>query len=85
MLCYLLAERSVLRETMPSGCTQDLRQNTDRPKPVNYILFFFLLKFVIFWEILLQAPPYVCCGRIRVDEARDWLQNQTNKTLQHDF
>ena len=57
MLCYLLAERSVLRETMPSGCTQDLRQNTDRPKPVNYILFFFLLKFEIFWEILLQAPP----------------------------
>ena len=61
------------------------RQDTDRPKPVNYILFFFLLKFEIFWEILLQAPPYVCCGRIRVDEARDWLQNQTNKTLQHDF
>ena len=25
----------------------------------------------------------VCCGGIRVDEARDWLQNQTNKTLQH--
>ena len=86
MLCYSLSERSVLGETMPSGYTQDLGHNTDRPKPVNNIfIFFFLLKFEIFREILLQPPPYVYCGRIRVDEARDWLQNQTNKTLQHDF
>ena len=61
--------------------------STIRPDQSRWItfLFFFLLKFEIFWEISLQPPPYVCCGRIRVDEARDWLQNQTNKTLQHDF
>ena len=57
MLCYSLAERSVLGETMPSGYTQDLGHNTDRPKPVNNIFIFFLLKFEIFWEILLQPPP----------------------------
>ena len=51
--------------------------STIRPDLSRWItfLFFFLLKFEIFWEISLQPPPYVCCGCIRVDEARDWLQN----------
>ena len=68
MLCYSLAERSVLGETMPSGYTQDLGHNTDRPKPLNNIFIFFLLKFEIFWELskkitaIIYSPVFISVG-----------------------
>ena len=34
--------------------------NTDRPRPVNNIFIFFLLRFKSFRKILLQPPTYVC-------------------------
>ena len=34
--------------------------NTDRPRPVNNIYIFFLLRFESFRKILLQPPTYVC-------------------------
>ena len=34
--------------------------NTDRPRPVNSIFLFFLLRFKSFRKILLQPPTYEC-------------------------
>ena len=34
--------------------------NTDRPRLVNNIFIFFLLRFKSFRKILLQPPTYVC-------------------------
>ena len=34
--------------------------NTDRPRPVNNIFIFFLLRFKSFRKFLLQPPTYVC-------------------------
>ena len=34
--------------------------NTDRPRPVNNIFLFFLLRFKSFRKILLQPPTYEC-------------------------
>ena len=39
--------------------------NTDRPRPVNNIFIFFLLRFKSFRKILLQPPTYVCWRRAR--------------------
>ena len=39
--------------------------NTDRPRPVNNIYIFFLLRFKSFRKILLQPPTYVCWRRAR--------------------
>ena len=39
--------------------------NTDRPRPVNNIYIFFLLRFGSFRKILLQPPTYVCWRRAR--------------------
>ena len=64
--------RSVLGETLPEvlstaeGGTQTegtASPNTDRPRPVNNIFIFFLLRFKSFRKILLQPPNYVCRGR----------------------
>ena len=66
--------RSVLGETVPevlstaSGGTQTegtVSPNTDRPRPVNNIFIFFLLRFKSFRKILLQPPTYVCWRRAR--------------------
>ena len=38
--------------------------NTDRPRPVNKIFIFFLLRFS-FREMLLHPPTYVCGNRSR--------------------
>ena len=45
------------------GCTQTegtISPNTDRPRPVNSIFIFFLLRLKSFRKILLQPPTYVC-------------------------
>ena len=42
-----------------------LRPTADRPRPVNNILIFFLLRFKSFRKILLQPPTYVCWRRAR--------------------
>ena len=61
-ICYSPAGRSVLGETVPevlstaSGGTQTegtVSPNTDRPRPVNNIFIFFLLRFKSFRKILL--------------------------------
>ena len=61
-ICYSPAGRSVLRETVPEvvstaeGGTQTegtVSPNTDRPRPVNNIFIFFLLRFKSFRKILL--------------------------------
>ena len=73
-LCYSSAGRSVLGETVPEvlstveGGTQTegtVSPNTDRPRPVNNIFIFFLLRFKSFRKILLQPPTYVCWRRAR--------------------
>ena len=59
-------------ETVPevlstaSGGTQTegtVSPNTDRPRPVNNIFSFFLLRFKSFKKILLQPPTYVYSKR----------------------
>ena len=67
LICYSPAGRSVLGETVPvveaEGGTQTegtVSPNTDRPRPVNNIFIFFLLRFKSFRKILLQPPTYVC-------------------------
>ena len=66
-ICYSPAGRSVLGETVPEvlstakGGTQTedtVSPNTDRPRPVNNIFIFFLLRFKSFRKILLQPPTY---------------------------
>ena len=61
--------RSVLAETVPEvlstaqGRAQTegtVSPNTDRPRLVNNIYIFFLLRFGSFRKILLQPPTYVC-------------------------
>ena len=61
-ICYSPAGRSVLGETVPEvvstaeGGTQTegtVSPNTDRPRPVNNIFIFFLLRFKSFRKILL--------------------------------
>ena len=73
-ICYSPAGRSVLGETVPEvlSTASDGNQtegtvspNTDRPRPVNNIFIFFLLRFKSFREILLQPPTYVCWRRAR--------------------
>ena len=73
-ICYSPAGRSVLGETLPevlstaSGGIQTedtVSHNTDRPRPVNNIFIFFLLRFKSFSKILLQPPTYVCWRRAR--------------------
>ena len=68
-ICYSLAGRSVLRETLPEvlsmalGGTQTegtVSPNMNRPRPVNNIFIFFLLRFKSFRKIFLQSPTYVC-------------------------
>ena len=62
--------------------------NTDRPRPVNNIFIFFLLRFKSFRKILLQPPT-----RMRVEEGHvcvDVIQSARSianqiKTLQHGF
>ena len=56
--------------------------NTDRPRPVNNIFIFFLLRIKSFRKSFLVSNLCVEVGRVHVDEARDRLQT---KTLQHDF
>ena len=86
--------RFVLGETVPevlstaSGGTQTERTvspNTDRPRPVNNIFIFFLLRYKSFRKIFLHSPTYVCWSRTR----SCWWSARTianqNKTLQHDF
>ena len=51
--------------------------NTDRPRPMNNIFIFFLLRFSSVRKIFLQSPTYACLSRRRVDEARDRLQTTT--------
>ena len=49
--------------TTASGDTQTegtVSPDTDRPRPVNNIFVFFLLRFKIFRKILLQPPTHVC-------------------------
>ena len=57
--------------------------NTDRPRPVNNIFMFFLLRFKLFFSL---QPMCVEEGRVRVDviQSARSIANQ-NKTLQHDF
>ena len=43
--------------TQPEGTVSP---NMDRPRPVNNIFIFFLLRFKSFRKILLQPPTYVC-------------------------
>ena len=57
--------RSVLGETVPEVLSTQTKgtvsPNTDRPKPVNNIFIFFLLRFKSFRKIFLSQPPtYVC-------------------------
>ena len=70
-----------MRETVPKvlstalGGTQTkgtVPPNMDRPRPVNNIFIFFLLRFKSFRKIFLQSPTYgVEVGHICVDEVRD--------------
>ena len=56
--------------------------NTDRPRPVKNIFYFFSnsdLKVSEKFSFTLQ-PKCVEVGRVRVDEARDRLQTKTNIT-----
>ena len=85
-ITYSQAGRSVLGETVPEvlstalGRTQTegtVSPNMDRPRPVNNIFIFFLLRFSSFRKIVLQSPTYACLSRRRVDEARDRLQTTT--------
>ena len=72
-LCYSPAGRSVLWETVPEVLNTArgrrpraaLRPTADRPRPVNNIFIFFLLRFKSFRKILLQPPTYVCWRRAR--------------------
>ena len=73
-----------------SGGTQTegtVSPNTDRPRPVNNIFIFFLLRFKSFRKIYFSLQP-MCVeeGRVRVDviQSARSTANQ-NKTLQHDF
>ena len=48
---------------MASGGTQTegtVSHNTDRPRPVNNILIFFLLRLESFRKSFLHSPTYVC-------------------------
>ena len=85
-ISYLPAGRSVLGETVPEvlstalGRTQTegtVSPNTDRPRPMNNIFIFFLLRFSSVRKIFLQSPTYACLSRRRVDEAHDRLQTTT--------
>ena len=82
-ICYSLAGRSVLGETVPEVLSTQTKgtvsPNTDRPRPVNNILIFFLQTFKSFRKILLQPPTYVCWRRVcsRWCYARDRLQTKT--------
>ena len=61
--------------------------NTDRPRPVNNIFIFFLLRFKSFKKLYFSLQPMsVEEGRVRVDviQSARSIINQ-NKTLQHDF
>ena len=72
-ICYSLAGRSVLGETVPEVLSTALgtqtegtvSPNTDRSRPVNNIFIFFLPRFRSFRKILLQPPTYVCWRRAR--------------------
>ena len=73
-----------------SGGTQTegtVSPNTDRPRPVNNIFMFFLLRFKSSRKYYFSLQPMcVEVGRARFDEARDRLQTKIkNKTLQHGF
>ena len=61
--------------------------NTDRPRPVNNIFIFFLLRFK-FQENFTSASNLCVLKKgafaLMLFKARDRLQT-TNKTLQHDF
>ena len=56
-ICYSPAGRSVLGETVPEVLSTQtegtVSPNTDRPRPVNNIFIFFLLRFKSFRKILL--------------------------------
>ena len=67
-MCYSPAGRSVLGETVPevlstaSGGTQTegtVSPSKDRPRPVNNIFIFFLLRFKSFRKIFLHSPNYM--------------------------
>ena len=66
-ICYSPAGRSVLGETVPevlstaSGGTQTegtVSPSKDRPRPVNNIFIFFLLRFKSLRKIFLHSPTY---------------------------
>ena len=66
-ICYLPAGRSVVGETVPevlstaSGGTQTegtVSPSKDRPRPVNNIFIFFLLRFKSLRKIFLHSPTY---------------------------
>ena len=63
--------------------------NTDRPRPVNNIFIFFLLRFKSFRKIYFSLQP-MCVeeGRVRVDviqSARSIANQNILYTLQHDL
>ena len=57
----LLRTRNTRIDRGPSTQTEGtVSPNADRPKPVNKIFVFFLLRFKSFRKTLLQPPTYVC-------------------------
>ena len=60
--------------------------NTDRPRPVNNICYFFPTEIYRFQENFTSASNLFVLnkGAVSVDEAHDRMQTQ-NKTLQQDF
>ena len=75
-ICYSLAGRSVLGETVPEVLSTALgtqtegtvSPNTDRSRPVNNIFIFFLPRFRSFRKIYFSLQP-MCVeeGHVRVD------------------
>ena len=82
-ICYSPAGRSVLGETVETEGT--VSPNTDRPRPVNNIFIFFLLRSKSFRKIFLHSPTCVFWSRtLSCRWGARSISNQ-NKTLQHDF
>ena len=75
---------STARARRPEGTVSP---NTDRPRPVNNIFIFFVLRFKSFRKFNFSLQP-MCVeeGHVRVDviQSARSIVNQ-NKTLQHDF
>ena len=55
-----MGETVPARSLISSARGHTVSPSADRPRPVNNIFIFFVLRFKSFRKILLQPPTYVC-------------------------